>query len=615
MTKCLHQLFEAHVQRAPDAIAAVFEGKTLTYSELNCRANALARRLQALGIGPDKLVAICMERSLATVVGVLGILKAGGAYVPLDPAYPPERLAFMLEDSQATVLVTHDKVKGKLPAHKVQIVNLDTLPRTTENDNPVVHVTPDNLAYIIYTSGSTGKPKGVAMPHGPLVNLMEWQNQNSTLGQGAKTLQFSPLSFDVSCQEMFATWSSGGTLVHIPEELRRDANALWQFLAAASIERLFLPFIALQHLAEAADGNPMALPALREIVTAGEQLQITPPIANLFHRLTACVLYNQYGPTESHVVTAYTLTGPPETWPHLPPIGRPIANAHIAILDPDLRPVPVGESGELYIGGRCLARGYLRRPTLTAERFIPDPFSPTPGARLYKTGDLARCRADGEIEFLGRIDHQVKLRGFRIELGEIEVTLARHPAIQEAAVVVREDTPGAPRLAAYLVSAQTPPPSAAELRRFLEQHMPDYMLPAAFVFLDALPLTPSGKINRRALPALDHARPALEQAYVAPRNAVEATLAQLWADALGFERVGIYDNFFELGGHSLLAARIVAQVRDRLHVTLSLHEIFEAQTVAAVAEYIHTLQWAVESQRTDAQPHDDQTATREEGEL
>ncbi|HOT90215.1 MAG TPA: amino acid adenylation domain-containing protein [Anaerolineae bacterium] len=611
MTKCLHHLFEAQVQHVPDAIAAVFEGKTLAYSELNCRANALAWHLQALGIGPDKLVAICMERSLAMVIGVLGILKAGGAYVPLDPAYPPERLAFMLEDSQATVLITHDKVKNKLPSYQGHIVNLDTLPLTPDNSTPAVAASSDNLAYIIYTSGSTGKPKGVAMPHGPLVNLMEWQNRNSTLSQGARTLQFSPLSFDVSCQELFATWNSGGTLVLIPEELRRDAPALWRFLAAARIERLFLPFIALQHLAEAAR-DTATMPPLQEIITAGEQLQITQPIIALLRRLPACVLYNQYGPTESHVVTAHTLTGPPETWPPLPPIGRPITNARIHVLDADLRPVPPGEPGELHIGGDCLARGYLRHPALTAARFIPDPFSSTPGARLYKTGDLARVGASGDIEFLGRIDHQVKVRGFRIELGEIEVALAQHPAIQEAAVVVREDTPGAPRLVAYVVSSQTPPPSATELRRFLGQTMPDYMLPATFVVMDTLPLTPSGKINRRALPSPDNARPALEQAYVAPRNAIEATLARIWADALGLERVGVYDNFFELGGHSLLAGRIVAQLRDAMRVELSMHVIFEAQTVAAVAEYINAVQWAIASQPTGAHPQDQM---REEGEL
>ena len=603
----------------------------MTYGELNRRANQLAQRLRALGVGPDAPVALCMERSLAMATGVLGILKAGGAYVPLDPAYPPERLAFMLEDSQAAIMVTHNAVESRLPAHSARVVNLDTLPQTPATGNPVVNVTPDTLAYVIYTSGSTGKPKGVAMPHGPLVNLIDWQNRHSTLRQGAKTLQFSPLSFDVSCQEIFATWSSGGTLVLINEDLRRDAAALWRFLAETGIERLFLPFIALQHLAEAAAGDDTAQPPLREIITAGEQLQITQPIAALFRRLKTCTLYNQYGPTESHVVTAHALHGAPETWEALPPIGRPITNARIYVLDADLRPVPVGEPGELHIGGDCLARGYLRRPGLTAARFVPDPFSPTPGARLYKTGDLARFRMDSAptigaptidaptaggasvIEFLGRIDHQVKVRGFRIELGEIEVALVQHPAIQEAAVVVREAAPGAARLVAYLVSAHTPPPTTAELRHFLGQTMPDYMLPATFLFVDTLPLTPSGKIDRRALPDLEHARPALEQAYVAPRNAVEATLTQLWADALGLEHVGIDDNFFELGGHSLLAGRIIAQLRDRLHVDLSMHVIFEAQTVAAVAAYVDAVRWArVAGQTADAPSPDD---TREEGEL
>ncbi|BAZ19381.1 non-ribosomal peptide synthase (plasmid) [Kalymmatonema gypsitolerans NIES-4073] len=451
---CIHQLVEAVVEQKPDAPAVVFEQESLSYRQLNSRANFLAHHLQALGVGPEVLVGICMERSLEMVVGLLGILKAGGAYVPLDPTYPTERLAFMLEDTQISVLLTQARLVESLPPHEAHIVCLDTqweeISQQSEQ-NPISAVNLDNLAYVTYTSGSTGRPKGVAMSHRPLSNLIFWQLESSTLPVGARTLQFAPVIFDASFQEIFSTWCSGGTLVLIREQVRVDAFELLRFLADQEINRLFLPFVALQQLASVADAQGAVVPTLREIITAGEQLQITRQIANWLTKLQNCTLHNQYGPSESHVVTAFTLTGSPSDWPALPPIGRPIANTQIYLLDSQMQQVPVGVPGELYIGGITLARGYLNRPDLTKERFIPDPFSDSLQARLYKTGDLARYNRDGNIEFLGRSDDQVKIRGFRIELGEIEATLGQHPAVREAVVVAREDVPGDKRLVAYVV--------------------------------------------------------------------------------------------------------------------------------------------------------------------
>ncbi|MDB6111552.1 MAG: hypothetical protein JWR69_3302, partial [Pedosphaera sp.] len=449
---CIHQLFEEQVKRTPEAVAVTFGGDRLTYRELTTRADQLAQHLQLLGVKADMPVGICLERSLDLVVGLLGILKAGGAYVPLDPAYPRERLGLMLENAQATVLVTQQSLVGMLPATPSSVVCLDQpLPTVSMAQGLLPEAAPNSLAYVIYTSGSTGRPKGVAMEHRPLVNLIWWQLKNSVVGQGDRTLQFASLSFDVSFQEIFSTWCSGGVLVLVKEETRRDANRLATFLQEQQINRLFLPFVALNQLAESITEGTALSGTLREIVTAGEQLRITPRIKSLFERLEKCTLHNHYGPSESHVVTAFTLTGAPANWPALPPIGRPIANTEVHLLDEKLAPVATGEQGEVHIGGDCLARGYLHQPELTAERFVADPFRKGAAARLYKTGDLARALPDGNLEFLGRADHQVKIRGYRIELGEIETVLGQHPGVREGAVTVREETPGQKRLVAYVV--------------------------------------------------------------------------------------------------------------------------------------------------------------------
>ncbi|HEY7167532.1 MAG TPA: non-ribosomal peptide synthase/polyketide synthase, partial [Candidatus Binatia bacterium] len=599
--KRIDELFNEQAERSPDVFAVVIEDQRLTYRELNARANQLAHYLQGLGVGPDTLVAICLERTPEMAVAVLGVLKAGGAYVPLDPDYPTDRLAFMLADSRSRVLLATRRVLERLPAYDGSIVCLDgewELVSRHNEETPVSAAAAENLAYAIYTSGSTGRPKAVAMSHRSLVNLISWQRRQSSNPLPPRTLQFASLSFDVSFQEMFATWCAGGTLVLIPELLRRDSVGFLRYLRDQSIERLFVPFVGLQQLAEAAEQEGFAPPTLREIITAGEQLQITRTIAGFFNQLEQCTLHNQYGPSESHVVTAFTLTGPADSWSALPAIGRPVSNTKIFLLDQNLNPVPVGIHGELYIGGEALARGYVNGPELTAEKFIPDPFSSEPGARLYKTGDVARYLPDGNIEFLGRVDHQVKIRGYRIELGEVGATINQHPAVHESVVVVddalfdlkREPRdPGARRLIAYVVLSSDTDASVAELRSFLREKLPDYMIPSSFVFLDALPLTPNGKLDRRALPAWNGSRADSASIYQTPRTPVEEMVAEIWREVLKVEQVGVEDNFFDLGGHSLLATQVMSRVRTVLRLEVPLRTMFETPTVAGVAEWIE--QW------------------------
>ncbi|MBE8998848.1 non-ribosomal peptide synthase/polyketide synthase [Nostoc sp. LEGE 12447] len=616
---CIHQLFEKQVDSTPDAIAliarsanaVVFEDQQLTYYELNYRANQLAHYLQSLGVGSDALVGLCVERSLEMVIGLLGILKAGAAYVPLDPEYPPERLSFILEDAQVSVLLTQQSILDRLPQHQANQVCLDTdaqLISQCSQDNLISDVQANNLAYIIYTSGSTGQPKGIAMNQLALSNLILWHRENLKIPRGAKTLQFASINFDVSFQEIFTTWCSGGTLFLIGEELRRDTSALLGFLQQKAIERMFLPFVALQQLAEVAIGGELVNSHLREIITAGEQLQITPAISQWLSKLTDCTLHNHYGPSESHLATSFTLTNSVETWPLLPPIGRPIANAQIYILDRFLQPVPVGIPGELYIAGVLLSQGYFNRPELTLEKFIPNPFKRSRGAgeqgsrgetfncdRLYKTGDLARYLSDGNIEYLGRIDNQVKIRGFRIELGEIEAVLSQLDVqascamATPAAGIAREDIPGNKRLVAYIVPQKEQKLTVSFVRSFLKSKLPEYMVPSAIVILDALPLTPNGKLDRRALPAPDLHSQLLDK-YVAPRNPIEEILSLIWAQVLKVEQVGIHDNFFELGGHSLLATQLISRVRTSLKVELPLRSLFAAPTVAELSQNIQRSQ-------------------------
>jgi amino acid adenylation domain-containing protein len=594
--RCVHHLVEAQVERTPDAIAVVFpatasgqaQDVTLTYRQLNDRANQLAHALQDWGVGPDVLVAVNLPRSLEMTIAILGILKAGGAYIPLDPAYPAERLEFMLADTQAPIVLTHSSLAQGLPSSGARIVCLDTAGESIANHstaNPDSSVTPDRLTYVIYTSGSTGKPKGVMLEHRTLVNLVSWQLRESALGVGARTLQFAALSFDVSFQELFSTWVSGGTLVLFSEEIRRDALRLLKLICSERIERLFLPFIALQHLAEAVDTYKLIPTSLREVVTAGEQLQVNRYVGQMFSQLNSCLLVNQYGPSESHVVTAFTLQGATDQWPALPPIGKPISNSQIYLLDADLQPVAIGEPGNLYISGVCLARGYLNRPELTAERFISSPFQA--GERLYQSGDVARYLLDGNIEYLGRADNQVKIRGFRIELGELETALTGHAAIKQAVVMAREDQPGNKRLVAYLVANPGETLVTTHLRQYLLEIVPDYAVPSLFISVEAMPLTPSGKIDRRALPAPDTRRPQLAQAYRAPRNPSEQLLGAIWGELLHLDQVGIDDNFFELGGDSLLILQVAAQIQQQLNIEIPVVKLFQYPTIAELANFLN----------------------------
>jgi len=586
---CLHHLFETQAARTPEAVAVSFGSQSLTYAELNRRANQLAHRILSLGAVPGAPVGLCMERSLEMCAGVLGILKAGCACLPLDPAYPPARLAQMLADAQSPILLTRQSLVGRLPKDSGHVICVDTArPMNAESPaaEPQGGATPETAAYVLYTSGSTGRPKGVVMDHGALVNLITWQMLASTPG-AARTLQFASLSFDVSFQEIFSTWHSGGALVLIEEEVRRDGAALLHYLVDEKIERLFVPLVTLQQLAEAYERGGPPPACLGDVITAGEALRITPQIVELFKALPQCALHNHYGPTESHVATGHKLEGAPDEWPAMPPIGRPIANTRLLILDDNRQPVPIGVPGELYIGGVGLAQGYLNDPDLTAERFIEIDRSLIPNSqstRFYMTGDLARHLADGNVEFLCRLDDQVKIRGFRVEPGEIEAVLGEHPDVRQAAVSVLDHSSSRRRLVAYIV----PPVSdSGSLRRFLAARLPEYMLPAAFVGLEALPLTASGKVDRSALPA-PAPDPGKPDAIAAPRTAIEEELTRIWAEVLGRDSLGIRDDFFELGGHSLLATQIVARLRDVFRVDLPLRSLFETPTIASMADRIQT---------------------------
>ena len=589
---CVHHLFEEWAEHAPEHSAVEGDAGRLTYGELNRRANQLAHHLRRLGVGPESVVAISVDRGFEMAVGVLGILKAGAAYLPLDPYYPRERLAYMLEDAGAGVLLTQQGLRLNLPARGARVLRLDAdweAIAAESEENPHVGVSAQNPAYVIYTSGSTGRPKGVLMPHSVLVNLVAWQRQDFEDRETARTLQFASLSFDMSFQEMFAAWSTGGCLVLVDEAVRRDGPALLEFVRRHRVTRLLAPFVALQQLAEAVEESGRLPEELREVISAGEPLRITPALESFFDRLRGCRLYNQCGPSETHAVASVLLEGPAASWPRLPPIGRPIWNARLYVLDAHLNPVPAGVAGEVYIGGDCVSRGFLNRPALTAERFIPDPYGPHAGARMYRSGDLGRHTSDGQIELVGRADQQVKVRGYRVELGEVETVLDAHEDVGRSVVVVREDAPGQQRLVGYVIPAPGRlAPTAGELRRHMRARLPDYMVPTAFVVMSELPLTPSGKINRRALPAPDAARPELETAHVAPRTPAEKILADIWAGVLGLDAVGVHDNFLELGGDSILSIQLIARAKQA-GLRLTLTHLWEQQTVAGLAAVAESL--------------------------
>ncbi|MEG5173064.1 amino acid adenylation domain-containing protein [Microcoleus sp. B3-D7] len=693
---CIHQLFEAQVEQTPDAVAVIFKEEQLTYRELNAKANQLAHHLQALGVKPETLVAICVERSLEMIVGLLGILKAGGAYVPLDAAYPSERLAFMLEDSAVPVLLTQQRLVDRLAQHEAQIVCLDTqweaIAQHSE-ENTACGVNAENLAYVIYTSGSTGKPKGVTIQHRSLINYTTAVNIEYEIEKCDRILQFSSISFDVSAEEIYTSLTSGATLVLRTDSMLDSIEGFLQKCKNWGITVMALPTAYWHELTAFLSQKTVALPpSLRLIIIGGEKA-----LPERLKTWLECVgeqvrLVNNYGPTEATIgATIYELS-PDDTALRDLPIGRPLGNVQTYILDGNRQPLPIGIPGELHIGGAGVARGYLNRPDLTDERFIRNPFSNHPGERLYKTGDLVRYLSDGNIEYLGRIDDQVKIRGFRIELGEIEAVLAKHPNVRSVTAIDREDAPGNKRLVAYLVSNLIPervpyhsecqleldgnaltihtqdistggvglvgvpaiergksvrvhmqlpgeseprwlsgtvvwsrPPQAGirfhltpseqaqieqsvnyqldtqdlwktlqrtvtrNLRHYLKQKLPDYMIPSAFVLMKALPLTPNGKIDRRALPAPDNFHNEPEDKFVAPGTPTEAKLAAIWVQVLGLEKVSINDNFFELGGHSLQAVSLVSKLSVEMNLKVSVKLLFEHPTIAKLAKAIEPL--------------------------
>ncbi|MEH0844049.1 amino acid adenylation domain-containing protein [Micromonospora sp. CPCC 205711] len=596
----LHGPIEQRAARTPDAVAVTIDGRSATYAELNAAANRIAHRLRVAGVGPETLVGVCAERSVELVAGLLGVLKAGGAYLPLDPEYPADRLAFMVEDAAAPVVLVQERLRDVLPAVGATVLALDdaALWADQPSTDPAPSAGPEHLAYVIYTSGSTGRPKGVPNTHRGIVNRLDWMQKTYRLGSDDAVLQKTPASFDVSVWEFFWPLREGARLVLAKPGGHKDAGYLRDLLAAERITTAhFVPSMLTVFLAEEGIG---AATALRRVICSGEELPLATAV-EFTARLPHCALHNLYGPTEAAIdVSAWHCD--PAVLPGLTgvPIGAPIANLRLHVLDERGDPCPVGVAGELHIGGVGLARGYHRRPALTAERFVPDPFSGEPGRRLYRTGDLARwvidpaggavpagaggpSRPAGVIEFLGRIDHQVKLRGLRIELGEIESALREQPDVAEAAVVVREDTPGDKRLTAYLVGTA----EHAALKAALKQTLPEYMVPAAFVTLDALPLTPNGKLDRRALPAPVVTREA-SVALVAPRDDTERLLAGIWSEVLGVATLGIDDDFFDLGGHSMLATQVVAKIRRAEHGgrAVGVMDLFQQRTIRELAAFM-----------------------------
>lgn len=591
----IHDLFEEQARKSPNCIAVEHNGRSLTYSELNRQANRLARHLVNRGVGPNRLVGICSERGPDMVIALLGTLKAGGAYVPLDPTYPPERTAYMLQDAAPHVVLAQRDLIETLPASQAEVIVLEEILSTAASNAAVdtdvrqLELSPADLVYVIYTSGSTGRPKGTAMTHRAMVNLIEWHRSTFGAGEQTRVLQFAALSFDVAFQEMLSTLCTGGTLVLLDEWVRRDLGALAGFLDTHRIGRLFLPPLMLQGLAEHYQSNGTAPRYLRDVITAGEQLRITPEVSRLFKRLDGCRLHNHYGPTETHVVTALTLTNDPAQWPTTPPIGRPISNVQIYILDKQRQPVPIGVAGEIYIAGAGVAREYLRQSELTTARFVTDPFCANPAARMYKSGDVGRWRQDGTIEYLGRNDDQVKLRGYRIELGEIEAHLLRQEDVKEAVAVVREDGPGGKQLVAYITSRHGDRvPNAERLRAHMKDILPEHMVPSAFVVIDTLPQTPTGKLDRRALPPPDLGA-YVSQHYEAPSGETEEVLARVWRELLQVERIGRLDNFFELGGHSMLGMKLIARLAEQLAIRLPAIAVFRYPTLQRMAAEIDSL--------------------------
>ncbi|MDH5548218.1 MAG: amino acid adenylation domain-containing protein [Gammaproteobacteria bacterium] len=591
----LHQRFEQQVLRSPDALAAVFNEQSLTYDQLNCRANQLAHYLRALGVGPDSLVALALPRSLEMLVAIVGILKAGGAYVPLDPSLPKERLQFILEDTAAPILICEQSLQDALPAADLTTVFIDSQWQDIvlyPQINPASCALPAQLAYVIYTSGSTGQPKGVLSTHANVTRLFDATATRFQFDQHDVWPLFHSYAFDFSVWELWGALLFGAKLIIVPWETSRDPQAFYTLLKTHNVTVLNqTPSAFRQLLACEPFLNAEPELTLRHIIFGGEALNVQHLQPWYARYADKTQLVNMYGITETtvHVTDCPLHSRMLDTLASQSPIGTKISDLQTYVLDAYFNPVPPGVAGELYVGGAGLARGYLNRPALSAQRFIPHPFSKIPGARLYKTGDRVRQLNDGTLEYLGRLDAQVKLRGFRIELGEIDAALRLHTAVDDAIVMLREDQPGNPQLTAYWVVNQTQADTQpADLRRFLLDHLPEYMVPAVYVALEALPLTPNGKLDHAALPIPD--APQSTQTYVAPRTATEETLAAIWADILKLDTVGVHDNFFELGGNSLLAIQILSRIKTTFSIDVPIRSIFESQTVATIAERIDELQ-------------------------
>ena len=586
--RCIHALFEAQALQTPNVIAVVCNGEQLTYDELNRRANQLAHHLRKLGVAPEALVGLCVERSIEMIVGILGILKAGGAYVPLNPAYPKERLTFMLEDIESPVLLTQRRLAKRLPMHDgTRIFYLDTGwedidPQCIENSTS--EVAAGNLAYVLFTSGSTGRPKGVKVEHSSVLALLHAYEQTAPSGDKLVGTSVCPFGFDVSVWEFFSTLCFGGTLHILPPEVFADPRHLADYLVDSRVTSAYIPPGLLPGVASELETHSGPL-ALDRILVGVEPIQqsVLQRFRNLFPQMH---IVNGYGPTESTICATFYGFQSATDLDRRTPIGTPVPGYQVYLVDRCLQPVPIGVPGEILVGGPGLGRGYLHRPDLTAERFIPNLFSSKPGARLYKTGDLARFLPDGNIEFLGRTDRQVKIRGFRIEVGEIEAALRQHPAVRNTVVLAQGNQPDDKRLVAYVVPDQESALTISELRSFLKDKLPEYMVPAIFLMLDVLPLTPNGKVDRCALPSPEGIRPELEKAFVASRTPTEKVLTGIWSHVLGIGQVGIYDNFFDLGGHSLLAIQVVSRVRDAFQIELPLLRLFETSTVAELAQSV-----------------------------
>lgn len=600
--KCIHQLFEAQVEKTPNNIAVVFEDQQLTYGELNRKANQLAHYLQQQGVKPEIIVGLCVERSLEMIIGLLGILKAGGAYLPLDPTLPQEALALRLQDAQVSLVISH--TSQQVPSASTSLVNSlrqmtndkgqmkviclgedwDTIAQYGD-ESPTTETTPENLVYVLYTSGSTGKPKGVTIEHRQLINYIYAILDKLDLQTGANFATVSSFAADLGNTAIFPSLCNGGCLHVVSQERISDPAALAAYFDLHPIDCLK---IVPSHLAAflASTYSEKILP--HQCLILGGETFSWHLLAQIQQYSPTCRIFNHYGPTESTVgVLSYLVeNGQANHDSETVPLGRPLSNTQVYVLDRQMQPVSIGMPGELYIGGAGLARGYLNSSELTTTKFIPNPFNNAPKEKLYKTGDRVRYLPDGNLEFLGRIDSQVKIRGFRIELGEIESALKQHPKIQEVVVLAREDEPGNQRLVAYVVMNQGQASNISELRLFLQNKLPEYMMPSAFVVLKKLPLNPNGKVDRLALPSPDTARPDLEDTFVAPRTPVEELLAQIWSEVLRLERVGVYDNFFDLGGHSLLATQVVSRLRNAFEVDLAVRDLFETPTIADLAVII-----------------------------